>query len=173
MLDFNGKKVNNMRNLYELTNNFMELQQLIEDGEFDAETLADTLEALEGEIEVKAENYGLIMVNLQTLIDGCDREAKRLLDRKKSIQNGIEGLKNNLSNSMLAMDKTKFKTEHFNFSFRKSESVIVDDQSLIPDDYIKVKTTETADKTALKKAIKNGCEITGAHIVSKQNLQIK
>ena len=162
-----------MKNLYELTNNFMKLQQLIEDGEFTAEDIADTIEMIEEDIETKAENYSLVMANLQTLIDGCDREATRLLDRKKSIQNGIDGLKLNLANSMQVTGKTKFKTEHFNFSFRKSESVEITDQNLIPADYIKIKTTETADKTALKKAIKAGVKIYGVQINERQNLQIK
>lgn len=162
-----------MRNLYELTSNFMNLQQMIEEGEMDPEVLQDTLEALEGEIEVKAENYGLIMANLQTLIDGCDREAKRLTDYKKSIQNGVNMLKSNLAYSMQVTGKNKFKTEHFNFSFRQSEAVEVQHPSLIPTKYLNIKTTVMPDKTAIKKAIKNGCVIEGAVLVKKQNLQIK
>ena len=72
-----------MKNLYELTSDFMKLQQMIEDGDFTAEDLADTIEMISEDLETKAENYGLIMANLQTLIDGCDREAKRLNDYKK------------------------------------------------------------------------------------------
>lgn len=151
----------------------MRLQQLIEDGEFTPEDIADTMEMIEDDIEIKAENYGLVIANLQTLVDGCDREAKRLLDRKKSIESGMTSLRNNLANTMQITGKTKFKTEHFNFSFRKSESVDITDMALLPSNYIKTKTTETADKTAIKKAIKSGEVLEGATIIEKQNLQIK
>ena len=162
-----------MKNLYELTNDFIKLQQLIEDGEFSLEDLADTMEMINEDIEQKAENYGLIMTNLQTMIDGIEKETQRLNDYKKSLTTGIEGLKTNLANSMLAINKTKFKTEHFQFSFRKSETVEILDQSLIPADYINVKTTETANKTEIKKALKNGCIIEGVILKENQNLQIK
>ena len=162
-----------MKNIYELTNQFMELQLLAEEGTFDEDVLKDTLEALEGEIEVKAENTGLVIKNLEVYAQGLKEESKRLLDRAKSIESNINSLKNNLAYSLQATGKTKFKTEHFNFSFRKSESVSITDQSLLPADYINVKTTETPNKTAIKKAIKSGKVIMGAALLESQNLQIK
>ena len=42
----------------------------------------------------------------------------------------------------------------------------------LPEDYIKY-SDPTVDKTALKKALKNGEEIEGARLVIRQNLQIK
>ena len=46
-----------MATLYELTGQFKELLEMIEAEEMDLDTLRDTLEAIEGEIEYKADGY--------------------------------------------------------------------------------------------------------------------
>jgi hypothetical protein len=67
----------------------------------------------------------------------------------------------------------KVTSPTLNLSFRKSESVEVDLVEALSNDFKITKTTVTADKTAIKKAIKQGENITGARLVEKLNLQIK
>ena len=45
--------------------------------------------------------------------------------------------------------------------------------NLLPKEYVKEKVELSADKTALKKDIKNGKEINGAKIVTNLNMQVK
>lgn len=45
-------------NLYELTGQFLILQQMLEDPDAEIDVIKDTMEAVEGEIEVKADGYG-------------------------------------------------------------------------------------------------------------------
>lgn len=161
-----------MRNLYELTGSYLELQNMVEMG-FDPESIADTLEALEGEIEDKAENYGLVIQNLNAQAESLDTEATRLLERKSLIDKNVNAMKNSLSTAMLALGKEKFKTDHFTFSHRKSESVNIIDTTLIPSDYIKIKTTESVDKVSIKKALKEGLLITGAELSENKNFNMK
>ena len=66
-----------MSNIYELTNNYLRLQQLIESGDFSEEDLQDTIEMVTDELEDKAESYGFVITNLQTQADGLDKEIKR------------------------------------------------------------------------------------------------
>ena len=51
--------------------------------------------------------------------------------------------------------------------------MIVEDVNALPGDYKKVKVTETADKTAIKKALKAGEQIEGCSIQESINLKIK
>ena len=44
-----------MANIYELTNDFLELLNMLEDEEVDEEVIMDTLESIEYEIEDKAD----------------------------------------------------------------------------------------------------------------------
>ena len=47
------------------------------------------------------------------------------------------------------------------------------DETKIPKEFIKVKTTESISKTDLGKALKNGEIIEGAELVENKTLQIK
>jgi hypothetical protein len=160
-------------NIYELKEQYMRLQALAESGEFDQEAIDEAMADVEDAIEQKAENYALVMKNLEGNVMGLDAEIKRLQAMKKSVESNIDYMKDRLSDMLTAAEKKKFKTDHFAFSFRKSESVSVVDQTLLPGDYIKVKVTELVDKTEIKKAIKAGEIIPGAELIQKQNLQIK
>ena len=48
-----------MSSIYELTGEYLELMDMLEDEEVDEQTIIDTLEALDGEIENKADNYSI------------------------------------------------------------------------------------------------------------------
>lgn len=99
--------------LYELTGSYAVLQQKIEDGA-DSEALAETLEALEGAIEEKVEGIYKVRQNLQAMIDALDAEEKRLAERKKSLKNELERLKEytvqQLSKTGIQRVKTKIGT---------------------------------------------------------------
>ena len=80
-------------------------------------------------------------------------------------------LKDNLLNAVKLFGK--FEVGTVTFGTRKSSSVIVEDVNALPGDYKKVKVTETADKTAIKKALKAGEQIEGCSIQESINLKIK
>lgn len=160
-------------NIYELKSNYMKLQQLAESGEFDEEAITEAMLQIDEDMELKAEGYGLVMTNLQSDADALKNEIERLSERKRALEKNISKVKETLSEALLLSEKTKFKTEHFSFSFRKSESVSISSDLLIPSEYMVVKTTTSPDKTAIKKALKNGMEIDGATLTKNQSLQIK
>ena len=161
-------------NIYELTNAWSKLQSMIENGDFTEEELQDTFESLDFDIEEKAENYGLVMTNLEMLANGLESEAKRLNERSKAIKSNIASMKKNLLNCMVETNKTKFKTNHFAFSTRKSKAVnMTCTLDMLPKDYVTVKTTVTPNKAAIKKALTDGKEVYGAELQENINLTIK
>jgi hypothetical protein len=56
---------------------------------------------------------------------------------------------------------------------RRSEAVEVDVLEALPSEFLNIKNVVTADKVAIKDAIKRGENITGARIIENFNLQIK
>lgn len=59
-------------------------------------------------------------------------------------------------------------------SFRKSEAVEINGEvDALPAEFVKIKTTKTADKTALKAAIQGGAVIDGVTLVERQNVLIR
>jgi hypothetical protein len=82
-------------------------------------------------------------------------------------------MKDSVKNAMQLYGIEKLTSPTLTLSLRKSESVEVDLVEGLSNDFKIVKTTVTADKVAIKQAIKQGENITGARLVEKLNLQIK
>ena len=165
-----------MANIYEITNDYLQIAAMMEDPELDPQTLADTMEGIEGEFELKAENYAKVMKNLEGDILAIKAEIERLTSKKKSLENNIKNMKTSLQVAMETTGKSKFKTELFSFSIQKNApAVVIDEQYIenIPDKYLKYKDPEI-DKIAIKDALKKGEDLTGiAHLEQSESLRIK
>lgn len=94
-----------MSSIYELTGEYLELMDMLEDEEVDEQTIIDTLEALDGEIENKADNYAKIIRSLESDIDGISKENDRLTARKKTYENRIKNLIQQLREKLKAFMK--------------------------------------------------------------------
>ena len=141
-----------MANLYVLTENLLLLQEMLENPIEGEEVLAETIEAIEGEYEWKIENYCKVIKNLEASADACKAEAKRLTDKRKTIENNIDRLKIQKNGGKLP--------------------VIVDvDVSKLPDSLVKV--VESPDLDAIYKLLEQG-ESTYAHFGERgESLRIK
>lgn len=118
----------------------------------------------------KIENIGLYYKNLLSDADQLKIEKERFAEREQIIRNKADSLKKYLDYSLHG---EKFGTVKLNISYRKSSSVEIVDQTLIPKDYLKTKTVESIDKMAISKDIKSGKTVSGAELVEHNNIQIK
>lgn len=130
----------------------------------------EQLDELQLAREQKIENVGLYIKNLEAEADAVENQEKVFADRKKRIRKKIEGLKGFLG---YALNGQKFKTDRVEMSFRKSESVLIKDEYLIPDEYCEFTMVRKPNKKNLKDALKKGKELMGVELVEKQNVQIK
>ena len=90
------------------------------DDERDEQAIMDTLEAIEGAIEDKADGYAMIIKSLDADAKGIDAEIKRLQSRKQVLANRSSRLKDNLEDAMRRLGKTKIDTLLFSFRIQKS-----------------------------------------------------
>lgn len=159
--------------LYEMTEDYKYLLSLAEDPDTDPEVLADTLEAMDGEIEYKADGYAKVIRQLEYDSAALDSEMKRIRNRKTSLDRNITRMKQSLKDSMEAIGKTKFKTELFSFGIQKNKaSVVIDDWKLLPPDFLKVQDP-VPDKTAIYECLRDGFELNGAHLEQTTSLRIR
>ena len=117
----------------------------------------------------KLENLALWYKDLIAEANALKEEKEAFATREKAAKNKAESIKNYLS---YALNGENFKTTKCALSFRKSEKTVIDDIYSIPENFLKY-SEPTADLTEIKKAIKNGEEIKGAHLEETQNIQIK
>lgn len=162
--------------IYEITNDYLQLMQMMEDPELDPQILSDTMEGIEGELEDKADNYARVMKNMEADLNGIKAEIDRLSTRKKTIENNIKRMKEALQFSMETTGKTKFKTELFSFGIRKNAPAVIMDEPYIenvPERFLKY-SDPTINRTAIKEAIQNGEDLEGlAHLEQSSSLSIR
>ena len=159
-------------NLYEITQEAQYLAVLLETEELTAE-LEEALIINQDQLQTKAVNYAKVITNYQAESDAIDQEIKRLKAMKDSREKKIEWLKESVKKAMLVSGIEKVESPLFKLSVRRSEAVEVDVVEALPSAFQNVKNVVTADKVAIKEAIKRGEFVMGARIIENFNLQIK
>lgn len=148
-----------MSSLYEITGEYLQLLEMLEDADnLEEQVIKDTLEGIEGELEIKADGYARIIRELDAEAQKYEDEMKRLEARSSTLRNRSCVLKEHLYNSMKVTGKLKFKTDLFSFGIQKNGGVqpmeIVQD-AVIPDEYLK----KEPDNGKIREALKEGKEL--------------
>lgn len=159
-------------NLYQITQEAQYLAALLETEELTPELEAELLINQE-QLQSKGINYAKVIANYQSESDQIDAEIKRLKAMKESRDKKVTWLTESLKKAMLVSGIEKIESPLFKISLRRSEAVEVEIPEALPIDWQVKKVTITADKVAIKKAIKEGYSITGARLVENFSLQIK
>ena len=169
-----------MSSMYELTAEWQQLFEMMDDPDIEEDVFWDTMEAIEGEIEVKADGYAKVIAEMNGKADGLKAEIDRLSARKKAIDNHVKRMKENLQKAMEFTGKVKFKTDLFSFNVQNNPASLVlefdeKDQEMVqrlPEKYRTVKYE--VNKAAIKEDIKAGTD-TGvlAHLEQSKSLRIK
>lgn len=152
-----------MRNLslYEITNNWKQVAEMLYEEEIDEQCIKDTLEAIEGEFEDKADNYAKLIKEMLGRAEICEQEKTRLEARQKAFKNRAKYLKQLLYENMKMMNKPNFKTDLFSFNIQTNggkQALTVDGE--VPEEYCKL--VEDTDK--IRKALESGQVLEFAHL---------
>lgn len=163
-------------NLYQLHEGYLNLVEVLENaGEDDnlRELVNNSLNEIEDSIKDKADNVVRFIRNLESEANAIKEEEKRLAEMRKKREKQVENLKQYLFDFTKVADGQKIKGSIFTVSIKKNPaSVVVDDLEAIPEEYKRVKTVVEADKTLLKKVLKDS-EVAGVHLEQKESLNIK
>ncbi|MGL5962661.1 MAG: siphovirus Gp157 family protein [Cetobacterium sp.] len=170
-----------MASLYEITNEFIELERLYEDS-IDEETgeLCNTeyLEALEVKLglllEEKSEGVIKYMKNMESDVVALKSEEKRLNELRKRKEKKIEGFKRYLEQNLNRMGKNKINTALGTISLRKSIQTLINEDIITYDErYSRKIEIIKYDKASIKKLLEEGVDIEGASVVDNYTVSIK
>lgn len=143
-----------------------------EDGVVDVAIMNEML-AAKGSFEEKAIAVATVIRMFDDDISQTKSEIERLKNRLQRLEKKQTNIKRYLSDACEKADTYAIDGLYANISFRASEETIIDDESQIPYDFITEKITYAPDKAKIKAAIKAGQVVSGAHIESKRNIQIR
>ena len=165
-----------MSSLYELTGELLQLQDMLLESDADDQCLNDTIEAVEGEFEVKAEGYGCIIRNLEADIAAIKAEEERLAKRRAALTKNRDWLTERVHTAMLVLDKKTVKTELFTWGLRNNPAhVVISNENEIPFDFINTKVTSSPDKTKIKEFLQSeaGKDCEWAHLEQDTRIELK
>ena len=159
-------------NLYQIEKQYLELaDRLIEQGGEVTDNQMTVLTDNKDMLDTKVINIGYVIKKFDAEVQIIEAEIKRLQDLKRVRENAKERLKERVSHAMMLFTINEIKSPLMNVSFRKSESVEVDDIEKLP---VECYTLEKkVNKTEIKRLIKEGKDINGARLVTNQNIQFK
>ena len=149
------------------------LTQLEELGGEITPELEQALAINEENFAAKSEDYGHAILNLKGMAAAAKAEKERLAALQKFYENTYNRLDNALKTAMVATGHDKVETPTMRLSLRHTTATEVDDIEQLPSEYKTTKVEVVADKTAIKKAIQQGEDVPGAHLVENVSLQIK
>lgn len=164
-----------MTTLYALADQYRADAAKLADLDLPPEAVADTLEAMAGELEVKAQNVALMARSFEADAAAVKQWSKDAAARAKAIEARAEALKAYLERCLLSAGIKKVEGPGVVLSFRSSTAVDVYEPGLIPAEYMKTPEIPppAPDKLAIAAAIKRGEVVPGAKLDQRQNLQIK
>ena len=162
--------------LFDLTEEYLNLLEMAEDDSVDPQAIADTMEAMDGEFESKADGYARVIRQLEADVKAIKAEEDRLSNRRHAIDNNIKTIKARLQYAMELTGKVKFKTELFSFGIQKNPpTVVLDEQYIenIPEEYL-VYSEPTVNKKQMIIDIRAGKDLEGiAHLEQSESLRIR
>jgi trans-2-enoyl-CoA reductase len=161
-----------MKSIYVISEEARNLASFLEDGELSQE-METALAINQIELQEKAINYGYVVKSFEGDVSLISEEIKRLTAIKKAKESAIDRMKDAVLSAMQIYSIEKVSSPTLNMSIRRTESIEVPLVELLDSKFVTEKIVKSADKIAIKKAIKDGEIIEGAFIQSNYNLQIK
>jgi hypothetical protein len=166
--------------LYVLTDQLRGLQALADsDADIPEEVLRDTLEGIEGAIQVKATNVGMFVRNQESLADAIEEAAKAMKERAARVRRRSDSIRQYLLANLTAAGITSVESPELAIKIKKNPpAVIVDDESAVPDQFKTLPPpppppAPRVDKKAVADAIKAGEQVPGCRLEQGTRLEIK
>lgn len=168
-----------MTALYILANSYVALAEKLSDGDFDAATIADTIEAsgITDEIAEKAQGLEYVARGAESHNLAIDAEIARLQALKQHRMKVAAGLRGYLLDNMQHMGIERIDCPMFSISIRKNPPAVeIFDQLSLPSQFMVVPEPKppvaAPDKKAIAAAIKAGQDVPGAKLVQGVRLNV-
>ena len=167
-----------MANLYDISTQYLAIANQLAELDIDDRTLEDTLSGESWPVEEKIRAVSAVILNLQAEADMVKGAAERIVKRAKALQSRADALHDYLLINMQRTGITEIKALDGTFKAKfypeRDVSVVIDDLDKLPADYLReIPARYEPDKVLIKKALNDGHDVQGAHLVKNDRLEIK
>ena len=163
-----------MSKLYDITERYNNIMELIENPEIDFDTIAFAINEIQEEFSEKADNIARLIKELTLTAAMIKEEETRLSNRRKSFEKRAVNLKTYLEDNMKLTNQTKLKTAYFSFNIQNNPpSVEVLDDKMIPEEFKIREEVVNIDKKEILRRLKNEETIPGVNMKVTSGLRIR
>lgn len=165
--------------LFQIAAEYRHITDVLMDSGVDEQTLTDTLEGEAWPLELKAQNYGFVIRNLESTAASIKEAEKQMADRRKAIEKRAAALIERLKTGLEIAGVSKLECPHFALTIKKNPpSVEVWDEKQIPVKFMRTPEPPpppeaVPDKKAIMEALKVGEEVPGAIKAQGTRLEIR
>lgn len=128
------------------------------------------LATLKMQLDEQVTHFIVSMKNEEARLEAIAREEARLRELEEKTRKKIENAKTCLT--MILGAGNKWSLGVYKVGWRKSSSVAVDDEELVPREFVKTKVVHSVDKLKVKGELEAGIKIPGCHLETKNNIQV-
>ena len=162
--------------LYELASAYRAAAEYLADLSLPDEVVADTLESISGDLEVKAANVAMFARNLDATAAAIKEAEAGMAARRRAIERRAEAVRRYLLANMQAAGIRRIESPHCCLSVRDNPPAVdVFDAGQIPAEFLRIPEPPPPEisKSAIKAAILAGREVPGARLTQGQRLEVK
>ena len=164
-----------MASLYDISAQYRADAARLADLDLPAEVVTDTLDAMAGDLEAKAQNVVFFARDLQATAAAIKEAEEAMARRRKAIENRARHLLEYVHGCMETAQVQRIETPHFRLAIQaKPPSVDVYEPGLLPAQYLRTPEPPgpAIDKRAIAEAIKAGQDVPGARLLHGTRLAI-
>ena len=141
--------------LYDLTADYMALQEMMEDDISD-DALRDSMESIEGLYEDKIDGYAAVIRTLEAEATAYKEESDRMAGKARVIRNNIARMKKAMQESMMQTGIRKIKGKRFTVAIQKNGGkapfvLTWDNPDTLPDNLVERKPNIEAIRAVAEK----------------------
>jgi hypothetical protein len=165
-----------MTALYEIVAQYREAAAKLEDMDLDEQTLADTLESLSGDLEVKATNTAMLVRNIEASAAAIKDAEAQMKARRTALENRAARIRDYLLANMMVAGVQKIECPYFKLAVRENPPAVdIYEPGLIPAQFMVTPEPPppAPDKKAIAAAMKAGQEVAGCKLTRGTRLEIK
>ena len=160
--------------LYEVVQEYRAQLDALAELDLDAQTYADTLESMDGDLRDKLRAVIAYSLDLEIEATGAAAASKRMKERAESLDNRVKLLREYALRAMEATGLGEISTDEWAAKVaKKPPSVVIADGIELPAEYVRTTVKTEPDKAALKAALAAGAVVPGVSLVAGHRLALK
>lgn len=160
--------------LYEVVQEYRAQLDALAELDLDAQTYADTLESMDGDLRDKLRAVIAYSLDLEIEATGAAAASKRMKERAESLDNRVKWLREYALRAMEATGMADISTDEWAAKVaKKPPAVVIADGIELPAEYVRTTVKTEPDKAALKVALTAGKVVPGVSLVSGHRLALK